>query len=346
MFVIFGWGRQTRKEFGPTIPITCPNCRNRAYMHLSRLRTWFTLFFIPVIPYESKHLLLCEVCSQGIELQRGEVEKALQLNQATTAFLGETLHEEAYRSALVTNSINSTVSAHVCLPGASTPPPSLESHYAQAVTGDSFDQLRQAAENGDAEAQVQLGHIYDTGNGIPQDYGEAVRWYRKAAEQGHATGQNNLGAMYMDGTGVPQDGGEALKWLLQSADKGVVLAYLNLGFMYKLGKGIEKDFAEAYKWFMQAAELGYAKAQNEIGFMYQRGEGLAQDYGQALQWYRKAAEQGYSIAQWNVGCMYENGLGVDQDFSEAAKWYRKAARLGDVEAQNKLKAMGLGWMDD
>ena len=35
-----------------------------------------------------------------------------------------------------------------------------------------------------------------TGQGVPQDYAEAVKWYRKAAEQGDVNAQHNIGLMY------------------------------------------------------------------------------------------------------------------------------------------------------
>src|SRR4029077_12512676 len=50
------------------------------------------------------------------------------------------------------------------------------------------------------------------GQGVPQDYAEAAKWYRKAADQGFAEAQSNLGAMYAKGQGVPQDYVEAYKW--------------------------------------------------------------------------------------------------------------------------------------
>jgi uncharacterized protein len=53
-----------------------------------------------------------------------------------------------------------------------------------------------AAEQGYAEAQYNLGVMYGNGNGVVQDYAEAVKWYRLAAEQGNAKAQNNLGVMY------------------------------------------------------------------------------------------------------------------------------------------------------
>ena len=67
--IIFGWGKVTNKKYGPTMVTKCPNCHNETWLQLYMYRKWFTLFFIPVIPYSTNHLLLCEVCSQGVELK-------------------------------------------------------------------------------------------------------------------------------------------------------------------------------------------------------------------------------------------------------------------------------------
>src|SRR2546428_1690306 len=58
------------------------------------------------------------------------------------------------------------------------------------------NEVRAKAEKGDAQAQFDLGWMYDEGNGIEQDSSEATKWYRKAAERGLAMAQLNLGAMY------------------------------------------------------------------------------------------------------------------------------------------------------
>jgi TPR repeat protein len=63
---------------------------------------------------------------------------------------------------------------------------------------------RKSADQGDAEAQSDLGYMYAEGKGVPQDYTEAVRWYHKAADQGYARGQDGLGYAYSHGAGVPQ----------------------------------------------------------------------------------------------------------------------------------------------
>ena len=71
---------------------------------------------------------------------------------------------------------------------------------------------RLAAEQGNASAQVNLGAMYATGEGVLEDDAEAVRWYRMAAEQGHASAQYNLGLMYAFGQGVLEDSVLAHMW--------------------------------------------------------------------------------------------------------------------------------------
>ena len=58
---------------------------------------------------------------------------------------------------------------------------------AHAQTPDeTIAELRALAEQGDALAQFNLGRMYATGEGVPQDDAAAVRWYRLAADQGIA----------------------------------------------------------------------------------------------------------------------------------------------------------------
>ena len=50
-----------------------------------------------------------------------------------------------------------------------------------------LDSLKAAAEQGDATAQVNLGAMYSTGEGVPEDYVQAYAWSNIAAAQGHET---------------------------------------------------------------------------------------------------------------------------------------------------------------
>ena len=69
------------------------------------------------------------------------------------------------------------------------------------------------AHGGNARAQAYLGHMFQYGRGVPQNYTEAAYWYRRAAEQGNDAAQYSLGLLYDKGFGVREDYVEASKWL-------------------------------------------------------------------------------------------------------------------------------------
>ena len=151
-------------------------------------------------------------------------------------------------------------------------------------------ELRASAEQGDADAQYNLGIMYVTGRGVPQDDAEAVRWYLLAADQGHAVAQFNLGIMYAYGRGVLQDDAEVLRWYRLAADQGLAGAQASLGSAYSIGLGVPRDDAEAARWYRLAADQGDANAQGTLGRMYAAGRGVPQNNERAYMWFSVAAD--------------------------------------------------------
>jgi hypothetical protein len=62
--------------------------------------------------------------------------------------------------------------------------------------------------------------MYYEGKGVPQNHVEAAKWFRLAADQGNADAQYNLGVAYANGQGVPQNYAEAYVWSSLSAAQG------------------------------------------------------------------------------------------------------------------------------
>ena len=234
------------------------------------------------------------------------------------------------------------VSAILLLAASSSVAADFAAGWEAYIRGDYATALREfrpLAEQGDAEAQYNLGVMYDNGRGVPEDDGQAAFWYRKAAEQGHAEAQFNLGVMYADGEGVPEDDVQAAFWFRKAAEQGDAEAQYNLGVMYANGEGVPEDDVQAVFWFRKAAGQGDAEAQYNLGYMYDNGRGVPEDDGQAVFWWRKAAGQGVAKAQFNLGFMYDNGEGVPEDDRQAVFWWRKAAEQGHAKAQSNLGVM-------
>ncbi len=185
-------------------------------------------------------------------------------------------------------------------------------------------EIRSDAERGDADAQINLGVLYEKGDGVVQDYVEARNWYLKAAERGDIDAQFNLGLLYATGQGVPQDYVEARNWWLKAADQGDIDAQFNLGLLYATAQGIPQDYVEARNWWLKAAEQGYVDAQFNLGLLYSGGHGVAQNW----KWSPKAVEHGDATGQ-----------GIPQDYTMAYVWLYIAAAQGSADAKKAGEAV-------
>jgi len=161
------------------------------------------------------------------------------------------------------------------------------------------------AKRGHAQAQNDLGSMYERGQGVEKSYEKAVSYYHLAANQDNAQAQNHLGLMYMIGLGVKQSYEKAAKYYLLAvdrlaADQGSDGVQYNLGLIYENGLGVEKSYEKAVSYYCLAAGQGHAQAQNNLGSMYVRGLGVKRSYEEAVRYFRLAAAQGDAKAQNNL----------------------------------------------
>jgi hypothetical protein len=166
-----------------------------------------------------------------------------------------------------------------------------------------FARTRLRAETGNVSAQLAMGKAYFTGDGVPKDEAEGLRWFRRAAEKGEPQSARILGLAYEAGlAGLAQDETKAAYWFRKGAEEGDAMAQSKLAQMYETGRGgLPKDGTEALRWYRKLADRGVAAAQNKVGDMYEFGRAnLPKDDVQALAWYRKAADQGDVSALGNA----------------------------------------------
>lgn len=214
------------------------------------------------------------------------------------------------------------------------------------------------ASAGDADAQSQMGDICREGDQLTaQDPPAAARWYRLAAEQGVADAQNNLGAMYQNGLGVPLDLAEAAKWYRLAADQKLPVAKCNLGVLLMRGWGVATDPEQGLRLLQEAAKDGDAGAQYKLGRTFLVGDGVPLDIGKSAGFFVMAARQrdplaryqlgemeprlkelamaGSRDAAWSLKEMYEAGLGVPKNRKESRHWGMLTATIGNVTDPNQ-----------
>jgi TPR repeat protein len=161
--------------------------------------------------------------------------------------------------------------------------------------------LRQAAKNGNAEAQFRLGMMYANGEGVDLDHARASELLLAAAKQRHTSAQMTLGWMYANGYGVDRDEERARTWYLRAAEQGDVKAQYTLGTMYRFGQmGVDKDGEQAVHWYLKAADQGLAAAQFALGRMLMDGKLVPKDEETALQWLSLAHVNGASKAEETI----------------------------------------------
>ncbi|MBL6734512.1 MAG: sel1 repeat family protein [Shewanellaceae bacterium] len=162
-----------------------------------------------------------------------------------------------------------------------------------------------------------------------KDFENAQSLLEKSAKLGYAEAQNDLGTLYQVGLMVPKDYKLAMRWYQKAAKKGHVYATMNIGLLYYKGLGRKQNLKKAKQWFLKAAKKGDADAQYNIGVMYQRGESFKQNTKSAYVWFALAAINGSKrgLDARNVIAIGMTKADIEKGDALAKKLYKKYKAL-------------------
>lgn len=131
---------------------------------------------------------------------------------------------------------------------------------APAAPGPEYLRQKQAAEAGDAKAQVDVGaYHYRRG-----EHEEALRWFTRAAEQQDSRGEYSLGVLHLEGSGTPKDEATARRWFEQAAARWNLDAMNNLVALHYRQRQTGDHLVQAYVWTSLAASAGHKVSQNNL----------------------------------------------------------------------------------
>jgi len=164
---------------------------------------------------------------------------------------------------------------------------------------------------------------------------------RELAEEGDANAQIELGVMNQYGylyEGQRTSHKDAIEWFKRAAAKKHPVALFYLAEAYDAGNGIEQDKLRAFDFYLASAELGFAPAMNNLAAYYWSGTGVEKNEKQAISWYIEAAENGEPAALYNLGKRKEKGDSkyVAKSIQEAMDYYTKASIMGHQGAKRAL----------
>ena len=158
--------------------------------------------------------------------------------------------------------------------------------------GKGFSYLKQAAENGNSNAQAYIGSYYYIGRSVKQDKEEAVKWFKLSANQGNSLGQRALGIYFVRTDKIEDNKKHAVYWLRKAANQGDSTSQRLLGVCYFEGEGVEQDYDMAFYWFEESAKRGDRSGEYALAICYEDGYGTTANRDKARYWYKKAAENG------------------------------------------------------
>ncbi len=191
---------------------------------------------------------------------------------------------------------------------------------------------------GNAEAQHDLAAIYTAGHAnVKANYARAATWFREAALNGIANAQYNLGVLNHQGLGVKQNTAEAIMLYRVAAGKNHPEAQYNLGIAHIEGVGAEYNPQRAAAYFEQAARGGIVEAAYNLGLVHENGLLGEARPEEALFWYQLAAEEGNPQAREALTQLTKQ---MDLSADAAAKIFDKisGSKPGLVDAMKKAQS--------
>jgi TPR repeat protein len=186
--------------------------------------------------------------------------------------------------------------------------------------------LRLAGDQGNTQAQYDLGVCYEQGIREGKDAKMAVHFYRlAAADQGSVKAQFALARCYNEGIGVGKDSKEAegLCWL--AANQGHAEARFILAYYYEkclINKRPEEEALYLYR-LSSSQGIGYASFVLSMHYM-SKIRNNPENVKEMVRFAKISANQGYRAAKLNLSGLYKSGFGVRKDLNESQYWQQKS----------------------
>lgn len=235
------------------------------------------------------------------------------------------------------------------------------------------DWLGEQAEKGSTDQQVALAKLYETGEGVKQDYTEALKWWKIVADAGVEEANQAIDALFEKGVGNNPEDQVYRDWLRKKEGERYAARQVEVGHIF----GQAGRFVEAEEWYCRAIESGHESLE-ELEALYEANDGFC---GRArllyAKWLQKKVDAGDTKALWRLADYYDEendneklfecylqlvqqgetaaerlladcyryGKGTIGDNNQALRWYREAAKRGDQKAISSLHTLyreGLG----
>lgn len=206
------------------------------------------------------------------------------------------------------------------------------------------ENFEKGVEKGSDLARIELGYLYERGQGVNPDLVKAISLYDEAMANGCLEAYKFEGNFYISGYLNYEDGSDEAAGYLEKSTESTVKeiaadSYIDLGYLYENGIfGVEKNTAKAlecYEKAMKVYPFCTGECCNYIAELYLADGDFVNSeiyYKKSLDYLTKAADKGNAFSMIYAGYLYQEGLGTETDYEKAMDYYRKAADLNIPEA--------------
>ena len=220
--------------------------------------------------------------------------------------------------------------------------------FALASCTSGVDKVIRKAQRGNSNAQLEYARLLKTrGNGVEQDWQKSVQMLHLASDNGNADAQWELGLMYEFSDKVQQDPSKAFELYAKSAGAGSPIGLYLVAHCYQHGIAVEENtalsdslYTKAFEQLIRLAPREDMYVLNFVGSAYYWGDGVAVDRKKAFEYYLISAQKGNPETQYKVGNCYETGQGTTRDMDKAIEWYIKSALQGYPDAIAAIEKYG------
>jgi TPR repeat protein len=147
---------------------------------------------------------------------------------------------------------------------------------------DEIVNLKNAADQGNREAQLKFAYLYFNGQHIAKDENAAFHYFKLAADQGDLKSQLYVSNCYCDGVGVEKNKVEAIKYCELAANQGHMESQLFIANSYRFGRSIPQNQAKAVQYFKLAAIKGNLSAVKALETMSRLEGRIAERFAEPL----------------------------------------------------------------
>lgn len=242
--------------------------------------------------------------------------------------LGVLKDQEKMREYILKSAQNGYGYAQLCLGYAC-----LRGSIPRLKKNDAYHWLTLALKNGYKDSLYYIGLCMINGIGVSKDVDKGIELLKESALDGNGDAALVLGDIFEKGRLVKANANEMKRWYRAAYDMGEPSGMTKLAECYMKGKGVKMNLEKAIDCYKLAAEMNENIAVLELIGIFNNGVFVPVNYEYVLELRKKLVGNLGLDIEYDIGLQYFHGRGVKKNYSLAFYWFSQCGfRASDMLA--------------